>query len=79
MKLFFFEQREIKELKSSRNTQLPAHQDESFSKEGFEFEDSEFFQMTVDKLKKELQDARAECQHWKDAAKNQVCNLTMCI
>ena len=37
-----------------------------------EFEDPEFFQMTLNKLEKELDGVKKECQHWKEAAKSQV-------
>ena len=40
-----------------------------------EFEDPEFFQMTMNKLKKELDDVKKECRYWRDAAKNQVYSL----
>eukprot|EP00112_Aurelia_sp_Birch-Aquarium-sp1_P013080 Seg2762.2 transcript_id=Seg2762.2/GoldUCD/mRNA.D3Y31 product="Thyroid receptor-interacting protein 11" protein_id=Seg2762.2/GoldUCD/D3Y31 len=66
---------EIKALKSShvdmKHGQGLSHKDESFSRDGMEFEDPEFFQMTVSKLKKELEAVKAECQHWKQAAKDQ--------
>ena len=37
-----------------------------------EFEDPEFFQMTLNKLEKELDGVKKECRHWKEAAKSQV-------
>ena len=49
-----------------------SHKDEPYSKEGMEFEDPEFFQMTISKLKQELEEVNKECQYWKDAARNQV-------
>lgn len=62
-------QKEIKFLQSSHNE---SRHDHSASRDEMEYEDSEFFHMTIDKLKKELDEVREECQHWKEAAKNQV-------
>ena len=49
-----------------------SHREESYAKEGIEFEDPEFFQMTISKVSKELGQVKKECQYWKDAARNQV-------
>ena len=69
-------QQEIKQLKSSqvdiKHDHYLSHKDESYSKDGMEFEDPEFFQMTISKLKQELEEVKKECQYWKDAARNQV-------
>lgn len=51
---------------------LGAIKDDSFMKEGMEYEDPEFFHMSMNKLKKELDEVQAECNYWKDAAKSQV-------
>lgn len=73
---FCFQQKEIKLLQSSqadsKHGPYPHNKDESFAKEGMEYEDPEFFHMTVTKLKKELNEVHSECQYWKDAAKSQV-------
>ncbi|XP_065056179.1 thyroid receptor-interacting protein 11-like isoform X1 [Rhopilema esculentum] len=66
---------EIKRLKSSqvdlRHGIIASQKDDSFARDGMEFEDPEFFQMTLNKLKKELDEVKKECRHWKEAAKSQ--------
>eukprot|EP00794_Sanderia_malayensis_P020327 gene20327-22326_t len=63
-------EKEINQLKFSVNEVQNEHS-QSLSRDEMDFDDSEFSHMTVQRLKNELKDVTAECEHWKQASKNQ--------